>query len=352
MIITKERRKYHLFDVNEKEKQKMDSILTRLSDEGIRELQKIKGSEKELFSDSFHQQAIQMGFLSKPPSSFVSKYNILKEFLMSKRFEGCSSQTLKLYYDTLFNFLIQMEDKMSVFDIRTADVRSYLIKYQGEHKCSNTTMDNMRRVFSSFYNWLEDEDYTIKNPVKKIKRIKTDKIIKKPFSDEELEALKDACRNYRELALIEFLYSTGIRVGELCGLDISDLDFNQREGIVFGKGSKERIIYFDVKSKVHLIRYLNTRVDSNPALFVTKKYPFNRLEKSGVESILREIGNRAGIEKCHPHRFRRTFATNLLDRGVPIEQVQVLLGHSKIDTTLLYASVNTQSVKLNHNKYI
>ena len=341
-----------MFDVNEKEKQKMDSIITQLSDEGKRDLLMMNGAEKELFNDPFHQQAIQMGILAKPPSDFASKYNILKEFLMSKRFEGCSSQTLKMYYDTLFNFLVQLDDDLTVFDTRTADVRSYLMKYQEINKCSNITMDNMRRVFSSFYNWLEDEDYSMKNPVKKIKKIKCEKVIKKPFSDEELESIKDACKNYRELALVEFLYSTGIRVGELCGLDVADLDFNTREGIVFGKGSKERIIYFDVKSKVHLIRYINTRVDSNPALFVTKKYPYNRLEKSGVELILREIGLRAGVEKCHPHRFRRTFATNLLDRGVPIEQVQVLLGHSKIDTTLIYATVNTAQVKMNHSRYI
>lgn len=341
-----------MFDIHEKDKKEVDDILLRLGEEGKREIAGMNGKENELFKDPFRQQAVQLGLLSQPSSDFASSYNVLKEYLMSKRFEGCSNQTLKMYYNTLFNFIEQMDEDITIFDVKAVDIRSYLMKYQEERKCSGITIDNMRRVFSSFYNWLEVEDYTIKNPVRKIKKIKTDKTIKKPFSSEELERIKDACLNYRELALVEFLYSTGIRVGELCGLDVSDLNFNTREGIVFGKGAKERIIYFDVKSKVHLIRYINTRVDSNPALFVTKKYPFNRLEKSGVETIIREIGCRAGVEKCHPHRFRRTFATNLLDRGVPIEQVQVLLGHTKIDTTLLYANVNGQQVKLNHDRFI
>lgn len=341
-----------MFDVHERDRQEIDTILDNLKKQGKIDLELKGDNERQLFQDQFHQQAIQMGLLQQPSSEFASSYNVLREFLMSKKFENLSSNTLKIYYNTIFNFIEQMDEDKTLFDVKTADIRAYLMHYQDEHKCSSLTIDNMRRCFSSFYNWLEDEDYAIKNPVKKIKKIKSDKVIKKPFSHEELEMIKDACRNYRELALIEFLYSTGIRVSELCGLDISDLDFNQREGIVFGKGSKERVIYFDVRSKVHLLRYLNTRVDNNPALFVTKKYPFNRLEKSGVESIIREIGKRAGVEKCHPHRFRRTFATNLLDRGVPIEQVQILLGHNKIDTTLLYATVNTQSVKLNHDRFV
>lgn len=268
-----------MFDVFEKDKLDIDGILERLKDQGAKDIESKTDEDRKIFQDSFHQQAIQMGLLAQPHSDFASAYNVLREYLMSKRFEGCSSQTLKMYYNTLFNFICQLDEGRTLFDVKTPDIRSYLMHYQDEHKCSSITIDNMRRVFSSFYNWLEDEDYTFKNPVKKIKKIKTEKTIKKPFSSEELEMLKDACKNYRELALIEFLYSTGIRVSELCGLDISDLDFNKREGIVYGKGKKERIIYFDVRSKVHLIRYLNTRVDSNPALFVTKKYPFNRLEK-------------------------------------------------------------------------
>lgn len=340
-----------MINMDDKDREKVADIIQRLDTYGDRELLS-KDPNREFFSDEFHKQAIQIGLLTKPPEEFQSKYKVLKEFLMSKKFEGCSSRTLRMYYDTLFNFMISLDDEKTIFDVRSADIRTYLINYQETHEISNLTVDNMRRVFSSFYNWLETEDYAIKNPVNKIKRIKTDKIIKRPFSDEELESIKDACKNYRELALIEFLYSTGVRVSELCGLDISDLDFNSREGTVFGKGNKERTIYFDAKTKIHLIRYIGTRVDNNPALFVTKKYPFQRLEKSGVESIVRDIGKRAGIEKCHPHRFRRTFATNMLDKGVPIEQVQVLLGHTKIDTTLIYANVNHQSVKLNHAKYI
>lgn len=341
-----------MFDTYEKSRQEVEDILSNLSKRGREEIMSMNGKELEFFNDPFKQQAVKIGLLTQPDTSMASNYNVLKEYLMSKRFEGCSSQTIKMYYNTLYNFINDPDYSEHVFDIRTVDIRGYLMKYQEEHKCSSITIDNMRRVFSSFYNWLETEDLTIKNPCKKIKRIKMEKTLKKPFTDEELERIKDACKNYRELSLIEFLYSSGIRVSELCGLDINDLDFNQREGVVYGKGSKERVIYFDVKSKVHLIRYINSRIDSNPALFVTKKYPYNRLERNGVEGIVRDIGKRAGVEEVHPHRFRRTFATNLLDRGVPIEQVQVLLGHEKIETTLLYCTINTAQVKLNHDRYI
>lgn len=339
-----------MIDIHEKDRVKMSHILEKLDQYGDKELQRIEDRE-DIFNDPMYQQAIQMGLITRPPSEFRSKYKVLREFLMSKKFEGCSTQTLRLYYDTLFNFIVTIGDK-SIFELKTTDIRSYLVEYQETHKVSNLTSDNMRRVFSSFFNWLETEDYFLKNPVNKIKRIKTDKVIKKPFTDEELEAIRDAAKTYRELALVEFLYSSGVRVSELCGLDIVDINFNTREGIVYGKGGKERVIYFDAKSKVHLRNYLGTRVDNNPALFVTKKYPYKRLEKSGVELIIRQIGQRAGVDKCHPHRFRRTFATNLLDKGVPIEQVQVLLGHTKIDTTLIYAAVNTQNVKLNHSRYM
>ena len=339
-----------MVDIDEKEKLYVDTLISKLQTNGKLEMDSL--SQKEFKLDTFHKQAIGMGMIQQPPTEFMSKYNILKEFLMTKRFEGCSDQTLKIYYSTLFNYISSLDDGISLLDTKSVDIRRYLMKYQEEHQCSNLTLDNMRRIFSSFFTWLESEDYAIKNPIKKLKKIKTETVVKKPFTEEEFESIKDACKNYRELALVEFLYATGVRVGELCSLDILDLDFTNREAIVCGKGNKERVIYFDVKSKVHLLRYLDTRIDTNPALFVKKKYPFNRLTKSGVESILKVIGNRAGVEKCHPHRFRRTFATNLLDRGVPIEQVQIMLGHSKIDTTLLYASVNNQSVKINHNRYI
>ena len=279
-----------------------------------------------------------------------TKHQILKDFLLAKKLEGCSNNTIKLYYDILIHFLMTINKHPS--NITTQDIREYLIVYQDTHRITNGSLDNMRRIFSSFFNWMEEEDYVQKNPVRKVHRIKSEKVIKKAFTDEEIELLRDHCQTIRELAIIDFLYSSGVRVSELISLNIDDLNFEEREGIVFGKGGKERIIYFDARSKIHLKKYISERIDDNPALFVTARYPFRRLQKSGVEILLREIGERAGVENVHPHRFRRTLATNMIEKGIPIEQVQKVLGHTKIDTTLLYANVNQSTVKLNHSKFI
>ena len=280
----------------------------------------------------------------------VDKYTILKEFLQTKKLEGCSNRTLKLYYDIIFKLM--MSDDIHPCLMDTAYLRSYLANYQAERGISNSSLDNIRRVFSSFFSYLEDEGYIIKNPVNKIHRIKIEKHVKKPFSDEDIELLRDACRDIRELCIVDFLNSSGVRVSELCSLNIDDINLTTREGVVFGKGNKQRIIYFDAKSKIHLVKYLSSRIDDNPALFVSKKYPFRRMQKSGIEILLKEIGDIANVENVHPHRFRRTLATNLINKGVPIEQVQQILGHTKIDTTLLYAVVNQENVKINHTRHI
>ena len=279
-----------------------------------------------------------------------SKYLILKDFLLAKKLEGCSNTTIKYYYDILFRFIMSINK--DIHELTTTDVRSYLNLYNETHNIKNGSLDNMRRIFSSFFEWLLQEDYISRNPVKKIKRIKVDKIIRKPFTDEEIELLRDACNNIRDLTIIDLLNSSGIRVSELCGLNRDDINLVKREGVVFGKGSKERIIYFDAKTKIHLRDYLSRRIDDSPALFVSNRYPYKRLQKSGVEILLKDIGVRGGVQGVHPHRFRRTLATNLINRGVPIEQVQQILGHSKIDTTLIYAIVNQNNVKLNHERFI
>lgn len=279
-----------------------------------------------------------------------SKYLILKDFLLAKKLEGCSNTTIKYYYDILFHFIMSINK--DIHELTTTDVRSYLNLYNETHNIKNGSLDNMRRIFSSFFEWLLQEDYISRNPVKKIKRIKVDKVIRKPFTDEEIELLRDACNNIRDLAIIDLLNSSGIRVSELCGLNRDDINLVKREGVVFGKGSKERIIYFDAKTKIHLRDYLSRRIDDSPALFVSNRYPYKRLQKSGVEILLKDIGVRGGVQGVHPHRFRRTLATNLINRGVPIEQVQQILGHSKIDTTLIYAIVNQNNVKLNHERFI
>ena len=279
-----------------------------------------------------------------------SKYLILKDFLLAKKLEGCSNTTIKYYYDILFHFIMLINK--DIHELTTTDVRSYLNLYNETHNIKNGSLDNMRRIFSSFFEWLLQEDYISRNPVKKIKRIKVDKIIRKPFTDEEIELLRDACNNIRDLAIVDLLNSSGIRVSELCRLNRDDINLVKREGVVFGKGSKERIIYFDAKTKIHLRDYLSRRIDDSPALFVSNRYPYKRLQKSGVEILLKDIGVRGGVQGVHPHRFRRTLATNLINRGVPIEQVQQILGHSKIDTTLIYAIVNQNNVKLNHERFI
>ena len=234
----------------------------------------------------------------------------------------------------------------------TEIIRSYLVDYQGINNCSKVTVDNVRRNISSFFSWLEEEDYILKSPMRRIHKIKTKKSVKKIISDEDIEKLRDGCTNLRDLAIIDLLYSTGMRVGELVRINRSDINFEERECVVFGKGGKERKVYFDAKTKIHLKRYLEQRKDTNPALFVSLMAPFNRLKISGVEIRIRELGRTLHIEHIHPHKFRRTMATRAIDKGMPIEQVQKILGHSQIDTTMQYAIVNQNNVKSSHQKYI
>ena len=275
---------------------------------------------------------------------------LLEVFISAKHIEGCSDKSLKYYNSTLITML-NLVDK-PIRDIDTDDLRVYLTQYQLKRQSSKVTIDNMRRIFSSFFGWLEDEDYILKSPVRRIHKIKTDKTIKETFTDEGLEILRDACVEIRDLAIIDILSSTGMRVGELVGLNRDDICFQERECVVIGKGGKHRIAYFDARTKIHLQNYLEYRTDRNPALFVSLLSPNNRLKIGGVETRLREIGNRVTMKKVHPHKFRRTLATRAIDKGMPIEQVQHLLGHMKIDTTMHYAMVNQTNVKNSHRKYI
>lgn len=271
-------------------------------------------------------------------------------FVSAKRVEGCSDRTLNYYKTTIDNMLNSVNKKVN--NIETDDLRKYLADYQLKNQCSKVTIDNVRRILSSFFAWLEDEDYIIKSPTRRIHKIKTMKTVKETYSDEELEEMRDSCDEIRDLALIDFLSSTGVRVGELVNLNINDIDFENRSCVVLGKGSKQREVYFDARTKIHLQNYLSTRIDNNQALFVSLLHPFNRLKISGVEIRLRELGNKININRVHPHKFRRTMATKAIDKGMPIEQVQVLLGHSKIDTTLEYAMVNQNNVRNSHKRFI
>ena len=276
--------------------------------------------------------------------------NYLEVFLSAKRIEGCSEKTLIYYRNTIQQMLDSIGK--SVCTIVTEDLRTYLAEYQMEKESSKVTIDNIRRIFSSFFAWLEDEDYIIKSPVRRIHRIKAASTIKETYTDEQLEAMRDNCENLRDLALIDILASTGMRVGELVLLNRDDISFDERECVVFGKGDKERMVYFDARTKIHLQNYLASRADSNEALFVSLKTPYKRIKIGGIELRLRELGKRLNIEKVHPHKFRRTLATVAIDKGMPIEQLQKLLGHQRIDTTLQYAMVKQSNVKIAHRKYI
>ena len=234
---------------------------------------------------------------------------LLKSFLAAKEIEGCSQRTISYYQSTIVKMLDCLDLKIET--ITTEDLREYLADYKNNSNSSKSTIDNIRRVLSSFFTWLEDEDYILKNPVRRIHKIKTKKVVKEVLSDENFEILRD-----------------------------------------IGKGDSERVVYFDAKTKIHLEKYLNSRKDNNPALFVSFKKPYGRLGINAVERRIRELGHEANIKKVHPHKFRRTMATNAIDKGMPIEQVQKLLGHVQIDTTMQYAMVNQNNVKISHRKFI
>ena len=271
-------------------------------------------------------------------------------FVSAKKIEGCSEKTLH-YYQTTIEALLGATQK-SVKEITTNDIRRYLAEQQERRGLSKVTIDNLRRIYSSFFSWLEDEDYIVKSPVRRIHKVRTDTLVKEVLTDENVEVLRDSCRELRDLAMIDLLISTGMRVGELVKMNREDIDFHERQCVVFGKGNKEREVYFNARTKIHLKRYLEERTDDNPALFVGLHEPHTRLTISGVESRLRQLGKAASIGKVHPHKFRRTLATMAIDKGMPIEQVQKLLGHVKIDTTLHYAMVNQANVKMAHRKFL
>ena len=275
---------------------------------------------------------------------------LITTFIAAKRIEGCSEKTLK-YYQATIDAMVSSIGK-SIRHILTEDLRIYLTEYQSRHQSSRVTMDNIRRILSSFFSWLEEEDYILKSPVRRIHKVKTTSNIKETYSDEDLEKMRDNCEALRDLAMIDMLVSTGMRVGEMVLLNRNDIDFEERECVVFGKGGKERLVYFNARAKLHLQAYLDERKDDNPALFVTLRSPHRRLQIGGIEHRLREMGKRLNIQKVHPHKFRRTLATMAIDKGMPIEQLQRLLGHQRIDTTLQYAMVKQSNVKTAHRKYI
>lgn len=305
--------------------------------------------------DEHQQQLLHLTLLQYTEEASTTEentgaQNYVKVFLAAKRVEGCSEKTVRYYDSTIRNVLTAIGKDAK--DITTDDLRMYLDDYQSRSGASKVTIDNIRRILSSFFAWLEDEDYIPKSPVRRIHKVKTCKTVKETYSDEALELMRDNSECVRDLAIIDMLASTGIRVGELVKLNRTDVDFENRECIVLGKGNKQRKVYFDARTKIHLQNYLKSRTDSCEALFVSLQKPYNRLLISGVEIRLRELGKRLDMNKVHPHKFRRTLATMAIDKGMPIEQVQQLLGHQSVDTTLQYAMVNQNNVKLSHHRYI
>ena len=278
-----------------------------------------------------------------------AQLNLLKEFLLTKKIEGCRTTTIKDYHDKIMK-LIEWSSK-DLTELTTKDIRMFLANYQMTHSVHDSTMDQIRLVLSTFFGFLENEEYVLRNPVKGVRKIRVDEKIRLPFTDEEIEIIRSAVRNLRDLAIIDLFMSSGMRIGELTELNIKDINFQDREMIVYGKGGKERICYFNARTKIEILDYLNTRVDKSPALFVQLKYPYDRLQRGGIRHMLKDIEDRTGIDNIHPHRFRRTLATNLLNKGMSLEQVQIILGHKRIETTLVYEKVNQNLTKMNHQKY-
>lgn len=318
----------------------MQQMQPHLDNAQMRQLQKVL--EKALFGCEIIAQIGKKDTDDNP--------KLIDAFVSAKRIEGCSKKTLK-YYRTTIESMVASIGK-DIRHIQTEDLRAYLTDYQSRNQSSRVTIDNIRRILSSFFSWLEDEDYILKSPVRRIHKVKTATNIKETYTDEDLEKMRDSCTELRDLAIIDMLASTGMRIGEMVLLSKADINFNERECVVFGKGDKERIVYFDARTKIHLQNYIDSRTDDNPALFVTLRSPHERIKIGGIESRLREMGKKLDIQKVHPHKFRRTLATMAIDKGMPIEQLQQLLGHKRIDTTLQYAMVKQSNVKLAHKKYI
>ena len=326
-------------------------MIANLINQVLQAMSKTLGNQQiERLKDVLEITFSNVEIFEKTESDAATDMSVIKTFLSAKRVEGCSEKSMRYYESTIRNALATVGK--NVRDVTTDDLRQYLDEYQQRSGASRVTVDNIRRILSSFFAWLEEEFYIVKSPVRRIHKVKTGKVVKETYSDEALEMMRDSCETTRDLAMIDILASTGMRVGELVKLNRGDIDFQNRECIVTGKGNKQRIVYFDARTKIHLQNYLRERKDTNDALFVTLLAPFNRLQISGVEIRLRHIGKDLNMTKVHPHKFRRTLATMAIDKGMPIEQVQHLLGHQSLDTTLQYAMVNQANVKMSHRKFI
>ena len=301
---------------------------------------------EHLSSDQMHtlRDALETVFMPSDAGQLDNERYIAM-FIDAKRVENLSARTLEYYESTLRRDVAYIGKPVRFVDAN--DVRRCLAWLLVDRGCSPTTVNNDRRILSTFFQWLEDEDIIRKSPVKRTKALKEEKGDKKPFTDEDVVRMREACRDDRDRAIVELLLSSGMRVSEMCGLDRADVDLAARECEVLGKGRKRRTCYFSAAAKFYLEKYLESRDDGNAALIVSMAAPHGRLGICGVENIVRAIGLRAGVDGAHPHRFRRTMATNNLKRGMKLEEIQQLLGHSNMDTTLIYAKVDREMLKVN-----
>lgn len=275
---------------------------------------------------------------------------ILKLYTASKRLENCADSTVKQYSDCVIKMVTSLNKRLC--DITTNDIRFYLAMFQESRKCSISYMDTIRRYLSSFFTWASDEGFIPRNPMRRIKHMKVPQKIKKPFSAAEREHLRCTANRERDIAIMEFLYSTAGRIGEVVALNRSDIDWGNREVIIYGeKGKKERKVYLTEECAYHLRKYLLSRTDTNPALFVSCRKPFGRLGKEAIQSMLSELGKKARIH-THPHKFRRTLLTDAGNRGIPLQEIQAYAGHQKPDTTMMYVTVNEENVKASFRRYI
>lgn len=274
----------------------------------------------------------------------------LEDYLMSRMLEGKTVETIKRYRYELTRLLSYINKPVA--NITDGDISGYLRAYKSIRKVKNSTLKGVRAAYSSFFGWLRDRDRVRRNPMVLVEQIKVEKRIKRPFSDTDREMLLRNCKTLRDKAMMEFLYSTAVRVSELKNLNIEDIRWSSKDLIVYGKGGKERTVYLNERTNMYLQEYLQSRTDNNPALFVGLKRPYNRLTKAGIEDMIRRTGRRAGVEKAHPHRFRGTALTNALNRGMPLQEASILAGHAKTETTMLYCTVDQESVKYHHKKYL
>lgn len=304
-----------------------------------------------LLDETLKKYSIAVSETSDVPIDVDEVNNMLiSRFKHAKESQGLSNNSIRAYENTL-DILIKFYPNKALSQITTDNVRDWFYHLINDKDISETTVDNYRRNLNSFYNFCTVEGLILKNPVKKIKSIKGKYQVKQPFSELELVILRDNIQKVRTRAMFELLLSSGIRISELTSLNKTSIDLDECTGYVMGKGSKERKFYFSISAKYYIEKYLSTRNDNNPALFVSEKGS-NRLEQNGIGRLLREFGRSCGVNDVHPHRFRRTFATNLLRKGVPLEQIRVFLGHTQIATTKLYVVEDEDEIKYNHKRYV